>query len=338
MIAQLTVGNSRAQLAAMQDLSDVKSLRDKAEAARKFAKTAKLKLEQQNECAEVKLWAERRAGEILRQFLQDGQRTSGRGKGRGSLVELRDLGIDKKQSHRWQLIAAIPEETFEVRIAEIKQQAREITSAEFLVIAKRQSSIRAAKVRKQTIKPTEKNGVYSSIDELLHTGNKFKCIYADPPWKYSNQSTRGSTDNHYETMDLESIKAMRVCDLAEDDSHLHLWTTSPLLPEALELMQEWGFTYKSHFIWTKPQMGMGNYWRVSHEILLFGVRGKLPFNDRSLRSWKELPRRRHSAKPAEVRAMVERATPGPRLELFGRDRVTGWVVVGNQVSPQGVLL
>ena len=88
----------------------------------------------------------------------------------------------------------------------------------------------------------------------------------------------------------------------------------------------------SSFVWVKRQLGLGNYWRISHEFLLLGVRGRLPFRDGSLKSWMEADRTRHSAKPDEIRQMIEQASPGPFLELFGRRTVPGWTVFGNQVK------
>jgi N6-adenosine-specific RNA methylase IME4 len=79
-------------------------------------------------------------------------------------------------------------------------------------------------------------------------------------------------------------------------------------------------------VWVKPQMGTGNYWRVSHEFLLLGVRGGCAFLDGSKRSWLQAKRKRHSAKPAAVRKLIEQVSPGPRLELFGRAPVDGWTV------------
>jgi N6-adenosine-specific RNA methylase IME4 len=84
-------------------------------------------------------------------------------------------------------------------------------------------------------------------------------------------------------------------------------------------------------VWVKPQIGMGNYWRVSHEFLLLGVRGSLPFADKSLRNWLEEPRGRHSAKPERVRDLIHKASPGPRLELFARRAVEGWTCWGNEI-------
>jgi N6-adenosine-specific RNA methylase IME4 len=80
-------------------------------------------------------------------------------------------------------------------------------------------------------------------------------------------------------------------------------------------------------------MGIGNYWRLSHEFLLLGIRGDAKrFNDKSLKSWGEFERGKHSAKPDAVREMVERASSGPYLELFGRHPVKNWTVFGNQID------
>jgi N6-adenosine-specific RNA methylase IME4 len=44
------------------------------------------------------------------------------------------------------------------------------------------------------------------------------------------------------------------------------------------------------------------------------------------------PRGKHSSKPEQVRDIIERGSPGPYLELFGRRRVDGWTVWGNQIE------
>lgn len=180
--------------------------------------------------------------------------------------------------------------------------------------------------------PSYETEVCNDLSALVATGRKFGTVYADPPWQYGNQATRSSTDNHYGTMPLADICALPVADLADEPSHLHLWTTSGFLFDAKRVIDAWGFQYKSMFVWAKPQLGIGNYWRLSHEILLTAVRGSLTFADRSLKSWAELDRTSHSTKPEQVRGMVERASPGPRLELFARRTAPGWVSFGNQVE------
>jgi N6-adenosine-specific RNA methylase IME4 len=171
----------------------------------------------------------------------------------------------------------------------------------------------------------------TSLEHLA--GLKFGTIYADPPWQYGNQATRASTDNHYSTMTIDDLCAMPIEQFAADDAHLHLWTTNAFLRDAYDVMKAWGFEYRSCFVWCKPQMGIGNYWRVSHEFLLLGIRGNAKrFNDHGLMSWAEIDREKHSAKPQQVRRMIEKASPGPYLELFGREVVGGWTVFGNQVD------
>ena len=163
-------------------------------------------------------------------------------------------------------------------------------------------------------------------------GQKFGCIYADPPWKYGNQSTRGATDLHYQTMTLEEIAALPVANLAADRSHLHLWTTNAFLEAAFGIIKAWGFEFKSTFVWVKPQMGIGNYWRNSHEMMLLAVRGGLTAASKAEMSWLQCSRGKHSAKPDEVRDRIERLSPPPYLELFGRRKVAGWTVFGNEVE------
>jgi len=92
-------------------------------------------------------------------------------------------------------------------------------------------------------------------------------------------------------------------------------------------MEAWGFEYKSCFVWVKPEMGIGNYWRVSHEFMLLGVRGGLRFRNRGLKSWLEAKRTGHSVKPSQVRELVMKASPGPYLEMYGREApMEGWTV------------
>jgi N6-adenosine-specific RNA methylase IME4 len=163
---------------------------------------------------------------------------------------------------------------------------------------------------------------------------RFPTIYADPPWPYSNTAARGAAENHYRTLSLDAICREPVKQLAADKAHLHLWTTNAFLREAFDVIGAWGFEYKSSLVWVKPQLGMGNYWRVSHEFLLLGVRGGLGFRDRTCRSWLVSPRTLHSRKPFAFRALIERVSPGPYLELYGREEHpnTEWTVYGDQVE------
>lgn len=182
----------------------------------------------------------------------------------------------------------------------------------------------------QPIAPT----IVRDLRSLVESGMAFSTIYADPPWPYTNTAARGAAENHYRTLTLDEIRAEPVKDLVADAAHLHLWTTNAFLREAFDVIQAWGFKYKSCLLWIKPQIGMGNYWRVSHEFLLLGVRGNLPFQTRTVRSWQHARRTIHSRKPFLFRGLIEQVSPGPYLELYGREEQpnTGWTVYGNQVE------
>lgn len=173
---------------------------------------------------------------------------------------------------------------------------------------------------------------------------KFSTFVVDPPWQYGNTSTRGAAENHYQTMTIEELCALDVVpERAADDSHLYLWTTAGHLPEAFKVMEAWGFEYKTYLVWVKPQMGMGNYFRVSTELVLFGVRGGMRTQHRGLKNYFQSKRGKHSAKPPMFHDLVMQASPGPYLELFSRcsanEMLTGcqcskcrlgWTVWGNQ--------
>ncbi len=175
--------------------------------------------------------------------------------------------------------------------------------------------------------------IISDLDSL--GGKKFGTIYADPPWAYGNQGTRASTGNHYSTMSIADICDMPVRDLTADCAHLHLWTTNSFLREAFEVVDAWGFEYKSCAVWCKPQMGIGNYVRVSHELVMIAVKGDCKsFKKKNVMSWFSRPRTKHSAKPDYWRKVVEENSPGPYLELFGREQIPGWTIYGNQISTQ----
>ena len=176
--------------------------------------------------------------------------------------------------------------------------------------------------------------IVRSLNELAEGGLQFSTVYADPPWQYSNSASRGAAVNHYSTMTVDEICNEPIDALVKEPAHLHLWTTNAFLRDAFDVIDAWGFEFKSCLIWIKPTIGMGNYWRVSHEFLLLGVRGSLPFEDHTLRSWILERRTIHSRKPYRVRQLIEQVSPGPYLELYGREEIPNsqWTVYGNQVE------
>ncbi len=311
------------ELAEAHSIEDVKVLRDKAGAIQSYLRQQGETLEIQNLAAELKLRAERKLGELLG---EGGERRGGNSHG-GSSAPLPD-GVTHSQSHRWQRVASVPDDDFEQHVAKAKSHGGEITTAGVLKLAK---ALNAARPSDRA--EAGETCTVDDLERLTSRDTRFGAIYADPPWQYGNQGTRAATSNHYVTMPFDEIAALPIDGLAAENSHLHLWCTSPFLREGVELVRAWGFEYKSSFVWVKPEMGIGNYWRLSHEFMLLGIRGKCPFRDHSLMSWMQASRSSgHSAKPHNVRGMIERASPGPYLELFGRQAAQGWTVWGNEVS------
>jgi N6-adenosine-specific RNA methylase IME4 len=117
---------------------------------------------------------------------------------------------------------------------------------------------------------------------------------------------------------------------AGSKSILWLWTTVIFRNEAEALIKAWGFNRKSEIVWNKVCMGMGNYARVQHEILLIANRGGQLTRTNTLRSVINEKRGKHSAKPESFRRLVEANSPAPMLELFARSRTAGWTSFGNQ--------
>jgi len=305
------------ELALATSIDEIKEIRGKAESLRHYYKQIGDSLEMQNQCAEIKIRAERRAGELIPEQITVGTKSHD--------VTLSDLDISNKQSARWQAIASVPEDAFEKHIAKTMAGGKELTS----------DSVYKLSAKKKTFHqntPTPDACAVSDLQTLVDSGKKFGTIYADPPWAYNNQATRASTDNHYETMSIESIAALPIADLTSEQAHLHLWTTNAFLFECPKILESWGFEYKGVFVWVKPQIGIGNYWRVSHEFMVLGVKGGLTFLNKAQPSWIEYGRTQHSVKPEKVAEIIEKTSPGPYLELFGRRTRLGWVTWGNEIE------
>lgn len=181
---------------------------------------------------------------------------------------------------------------------------------------------------------TQHPSIVNDLSRLVAAGTKFMTVLADPPWQYDNVASRAAAENHYPTMTIDEICNVPVQQLVGRQAHLHLWTTNGFLESAFTVMRAWGFEFKSCLIWIKPTIGMGNYWRVSHEFLLFGSRGGLQFGRNDVPSWVLAPRTVHSRKPFKFRELIEQVSPGPYLELYGREEQpnTDWTVYGNQVE------
>jgi len=231
---------------------------------------------------------------------------------------VKELGFTPKQIERFEALARNPE-----IVEQAKVEAREnedIVSRSF-VLEKIKTADRLK--QREEIKiatPGEFNG-------------KYDVLYADPPWQHGSSGDSRATENHYPTMTLDEIKSVKIP--AADNAVLYLWATAPLLLNALEVMETWGFTYKSQMVWDKEIIGMGFWARGQHEILLIGTKGNFspPPPELRVSSVYREKRTAHSKKPDYYCDIIERMFPNGRfLELFARRQYSDkWDVWGNQV-------
>ena len=165
----------------------------------------------------------------------------------------------------------------------------------------------------------------------------FEIVYADPPWQLGNPNGPYAPEQHYPTLPRSEIEALAVP--AAEASLLFLWAVNCLLPQALEVMQAWGFRYVTNLVWVKPSIGLGRWTRNRHEHLLLGRKGDFPAPELEdlPDSVVEAARGRHSEKPAYVRELIERMYPhASKVELFARAKPPpGWVFWGNEAEESG---
>ena len=181
---------------------------------------------------------------------------------------------------------------------------------------------------------------------------KYSIIYADPPWSYNstskNGTSRGVAEKYYDTMTLEDIKKLPIKEISEDNSLLFMWITFPHLHEMVEILNAWGFKYKTTaFTWIKiykhtknPVLVCGYWTRSNAEICVLATKGK-DFPRRISKSVSQIiisPQEKHSKKPDEVRNRIVKLLGDlPRIELFARQKTEGWDVWGNEVKSDIVL-
>lgn len=170
---------------------------------------------------------------------------------------------------------------------------------------------------------------------------KYGIIYADPPWAYRNKHCKGNTLAHYNIMRLEDICNLPVREIAAQDCVLFLWATYPMLPEAFQVIEAWGFKYKTiGFAWIKQNrkadslyMGTGYWTRANSEVCLLAVKGKPKRISAGVHSVIVSHIEEHSKKPGEARRrIVELMGDLPRIELFARQKADDWDVWGNEID------
>jgi N6-adenosine-specific RNA methylase IME4 len=187
------------------------------------------------------------------------------------------------------------------------------------------------------------------------TGTKFKIGYLDPPWKFQAWSGRGeakSASQHYDCMSVDDICALPIGEMFDDDAAIFVWVVQSMLPEALQVISAWGFTFKTvAFAWVKikgkqdrlfyagddVKIGMGYHTRAGFEQCWLATRGK--GYERLSKGEPQVvfsPLREHSRKPDEIAdAIVRLCGDVPRIECFARTKRHGWAAFGNQIGKFG---
>lgn len=170
----------------------------------------------------------------------------------------------------------------------------------------------------------------------------YDLIMADPPWAFEAWSDKGkhkAASAHYDVMDLEAIKAMPVSHLGRGDCILWMWATHPMLPQALDVVNAWGFKYVTSGVWVKRtksgKLGFGTGYRLrcASEPFLIATLGN-PATVKNIRTVIEGPLRQHSRKPEEAYHEAGRMFPHAlrKLDMFSRRSRPGWDTWGKEAG------
>ena len=337
MPALIIYDTARQALAAAVRVDEAKSIRDKALAMQVYAQQAK-DPELINHATEIRLRAEIRAGEILREMAERGERQkpgdAAGGNGRTVLPlptpRLADLGVSKTQSSRWQQLAAMPKDVQEAKIEAAKKTA--------LAAVDRPSTDEKRERRAERERALANQQIQDPI-------GKFGVMVEDFEWDHETWSEAGrdrAAENHYPVSRdahtaaeiVEHTKDRFAC--AADDCICFMWSTLQHAAIAMDVLRMRGFEYKSQYAWGKDKIGLGYWSREKHEILLIGVKGDVPCPAPGSQ-WDSLvmaPRGEHSAKPECFLEMIEQYFPTmPKIELNRRGPARpGWSAWGNQAG------
>jgi N6-adenosine-specific RNA methylase IME4 len=325
--------NARRALAQAARVDDVKKIHDQASAMKEYARRAKDHA-LSDYATEIRLHAEKRGGEMLALMREKGERDRGSGGNRKSksrsqpaTVKLKDLGVTKTQSSRWQIVAKLKPDDFEELVETAKRKSvAGMNSANNSEINKKMRTLHEREWADRILAlPDVKVGV----------------VLADPEWKYVTYSENGkdhSAENHYNTSEVEKIKARfeSVKSICAKDCALFLWAIAPMLKQAIEVGEACGLELKSQCVWYKPDKkgGQGHwFYPFQHEILLVFTKGKVvaPAKGTQWPSVIVAPCKglKHSEKPEIFHELIEAYFPNvPKIELNARRKRDGWIPWG----------
>lgn len=306
---------ARQEIALAKSIDEVKNIRDKAEAIRHYIRQQGASLEMLNQCAEIKLRAEIRAGEMLAENpdIHPG------GEPKLHDVTLEQFGITKIQSHRWQREFNIGENTLDQFLTATAANKEEATTIGFIRFG-------------------AKLNAPSEAEWLPLPEGKYRTIIVDPPWpiqKIIRDVTPQQYHIDYGTKTIDEIALLDIPSImANDGIHLYLWATQKHLPDAVEVLNGWGIKYIFTMVWHKRGgFQPFNLPQYNCEFILFGRTGGLEFNTtKEFFTCFEGQRREHSRKPIEFYDIVRRVSPEPRLDMFSREKQEGFEQYGLEIG------
>jgi N6-adenosine-specific RNA methylase IME4 len=247
----------------------------------------------------------------------------------------------EKTIHKISNIANVSHDTI-AKVKKIQEKAPEevkqkLTTGE-VSINQAYQEIKKAEKKAERIELIEQQIEDIEQGKLPELKGLFNVISVDPPWPYEGESKKTTSfdsvgrrvANPYPEMSITDIKKIEMPLM--EDSVVLLWTTHKFLPDAFEILKDWGMDYKATLVWNKEKIGMGAWFRMQCEFCLVGIKGKPYWENTTFRDILNEPRREHSRKPDSFFEMIEQITKGRRLEYFSREKRTGWEVFGNDID------
>jgi len=321
-------------LAQVAKLDEAKTIQNKADALRVYSHQAH-NLDMEADAWAIRKRAEDRLGELSLEL--EKAHKAGRGcevqfpiDGKSKKQALEEAGISTSAAQRYERFHLLPEWEKRARIEAGKAAIR--AGRSLADVFDRQND----KKRCREARELQLGQIQCALPK-----RKYGVIVADPEWLFQPWSRETgmdrAADNHYPTSAIDVIKTRDVAAITADDCALFLWATQPMLPQALDVMESWGFDYKSHIVWLKDRIGTGYWFRNKHELLLLGTRGSppCPALGQQWDSVWEAARRGHSEKPEIFLEMIECYFPTlPKIELNRRGPPRrGWDAWGAEAEP-----
>lgn len=272
-------------------IDQVKAIKNKAEAIRKYAKQAKDAVSQVY-AAEIRMRAERKAGELLIEMAANGERDPG---GRGRIesrptIRLDDLGISPYESSRWQKLAEPSDEEFEQALGKTRAQHGSTTAG----------------LLRELKRPEQVSRGDESRLKLRLPKRKFDVIVLDPEWR----------DN---AANLSDEIRILIEQSARKDSHVFVWVPNEYIQAAFKMIENCSLRFQHLFGWRKEGAHQG----CKEEFAIYARKGNPKFDFSRIVTIFDAPVPK-AGKPPMFYKMIAGATKGSRLDAYSKRKFEGF--------------